>query len=195
MAQFPTTGKGTLVTHFNVASDIGRSRRFYAGVLGGEVPREGEPSIIVGGPPTGAVRFVRGRVVGIPDLRRVAADRLLRALPGPAAQFLHRLRADAVRVRLVRANSAHSPPVGQRGRAARDRRDLVRRHGRLRPRRASEPVRRHAHPAPAKLTWWRADPTALKTTPGTPALVRRQASTTCTSWIRPGFRERAANRG
>lgn len=62
MAQFPTTGKGTLVTHFNVASDIGRSRRFYAGVLGGEVPREGEPSIIalanswiiinVGGGPT-----------------------------------------------------------------------------------------------------------------------------------------------
>jgi hypothetical protein len=51
-----------VLTHFIVASDVDRTRRFYAGVLGGEVMREGEPSIValanswivinVGGPAT-----------------------------------------------------------------------------------------------------------------------------------------------
>jgi hypothetical protein len=62
MAEFPAPTEGIVLTHFIVASDVGRSRRFYAGVLGGEILREGEPSIIalanswivinVGGPPT-----------------------------------------------------------------------------------------------------------------------------------------------
>src|SRR5512142_3382621 len=62
MAKFPAPEQGIVLTHFIVASDVGRSRRFYAGVLGGEVLREGEPSIIalanswivinVGGPPS-----------------------------------------------------------------------------------------------------------------------------------------------
>jgi hypothetical protein len=62
MAEFPAPTEGNVLTHFIVASDVGRSRQFYAGVLGGEVLREGEPSIIalanswivinVGGPPT-----------------------------------------------------------------------------------------------------------------------------------------------
>ena len=37
MAGFPSPGEGAVLTHFVVASDIGRSRRFYADVLGGEV--------------------------------------------------------------------------------------------------------------------------------------------------------------
>jgi catechol 2,3-dioxygenase-like lactoylglutathione lyase family enzyme len=51
-----------VLTHFVVTSDVGRSRRFYAGVLGGEVVLDGEPTIValgnswviinVGGPPT-----------------------------------------------------------------------------------------------------------------------------------------------
>ena len=51
-----------MLTHFIVASDVDRTRRFYAGALGGEVLRKGEPSIValanswivinVGGPPT-----------------------------------------------------------------------------------------------------------------------------------------------
>jgi hypothetical protein len=62
MAQFPAPREGFVLTHFIVTSDVGRSRRFYAGVLGGEVLRRGEPTIIalanswiiinVGGPPT-----------------------------------------------------------------------------------------------------------------------------------------------
>ena len=62
MAEFPAPAEGIVLTHFIVASDVGRSRRFYADVLGGEVLREGEPSIValanswivinVGGPPT-----------------------------------------------------------------------------------------------------------------------------------------------
>jgi catechol 2,3-dioxygenase-like lactoylglutathione lyase family enzyme len=62
MAEFPAPAKGIALTHFIVASDVDRARRFYADVLGGEVLREGEPSIIAlanswiiintGGPPT-----------------------------------------------------------------------------------------------------------------------------------------------
>ena len=62
MAEFPAPTEGIVLTHFIVASDVGRSRRFYADVPGGEVLREGEPSIValanswiiinVGGPPT-----------------------------------------------------------------------------------------------------------------------------------------------
>jgi hypothetical protein len=35
-----------VLTRFIVASDVGRSRRFYADVLGGEVLRDGEPSVV-----------------------------------------------------------------------------------------------------------------------------------------------------
>jgi hypothetical protein len=62
MAEFPAPTGGIVLTHFIVASDVGRSRCFYSDVLGGEVLREGEPSIValanswivinVGGPPT-----------------------------------------------------------------------------------------------------------------------------------------------
>jgi hypothetical protein len=62
MAQFPAPEQGIVLTHFTVASDVGRSRRFYVGVLGGEVLQDGEPSIVAlanswiiintGGPPT-----------------------------------------------------------------------------------------------------------------------------------------------
>ncbi len=62
MAKFPTPTEGITLTHFLVANDVERASRFYADVLGGEVLREGEPTIIalanswiiinVGGPPT-----------------------------------------------------------------------------------------------------------------------------------------------
>ena len=62
MAQFPAPAKGILITHFIVARDVERSRRFYVEVLGGEAVLEGEPSIValangwitisVGGGPT-----------------------------------------------------------------------------------------------------------------------------------------------
>jgi len=62
MADFPRPTQGIAVTHVIVSSDVGRSRRFDADTVGGEVLLEGEPTIValangwiiinVGGPPT-----------------------------------------------------------------------------------------------------------------------------------------------
>jgi catechol 2,3-dioxygenase-like lactoylglutathione lyase family enzyme len=62
MASPPAPAEGIVLTHFIVASDVARSRRFYTDVLGGEAVLEGEPSIValanawiiinVGGGPT-----------------------------------------------------------------------------------------------------------------------------------------------
>jgi catechol 2,3-dioxygenase-like lactoylglutathione lyase family enzyme len=62
VAEFPAPKDGILLTHFIVSDDVERSRRFYTNVLGGEVVREGEPTIValangwiiinVGGGPT-----------------------------------------------------------------------------------------------------------------------------------------------
>lgn len=62
MAEFPAPEEGIVLTYFIVSSDVERSRRFYADVLGGETVRAGEPSFVqlanswiiinVGGGPT-----------------------------------------------------------------------------------------------------------------------------------------------
>jgi len=62
MANVPAPREGIVLTHFIVAADVERSRRFYTDVLGGETVLEGEPSIValangwiiinVGGGPT-----------------------------------------------------------------------------------------------------------------------------------------------
>ena len=62
MARFPAPQEGIEITHFIVARDVERSRRFYVEVLGGEAVLEGELSIValangwvtisVGGGPT-----------------------------------------------------------------------------------------------------------------------------------------------
>jgi catechol 2,3-dioxygenase-like lactoylglutathione lyase family enzyme len=46
MAELPVPSEGIALTHFIVSEDITRSRDFYAGVLGGEVVLEGEPTIV-----------------------------------------------------------------------------------------------------------------------------------------------------
>ena len=46
MAQFPAPAEGILITYFIASSDVERSRRFYAEVLGGEAVLEGELSIV-----------------------------------------------------------------------------------------------------------------------------------------------------
>lgn len=46
MAQFPAPKQGIVITHFIVASDVERSKRFYVDVLGGEAILEGEPTIV-----------------------------------------------------------------------------------------------------------------------------------------------------
>src|SRR5919202_5528982 len=60
--EFPAPSEGFVLTHFIVAADVARSRDFYAGVLGGSVVMDGEPTIVklanswviinVGGGPT-----------------------------------------------------------------------------------------------------------------------------------------------
>jgi catechol 2,3-dioxygenase-like lactoylglutathione lyase family enzyme len=62
MASFPAPTEGIAITHFIVARDVDRARRFYVEVLGGEAVLEGELSIValangwitisVGGGPT-----------------------------------------------------------------------------------------------------------------------------------------------
>src|SRR5215469_1103417 len=45
-ARRPVPETGILLTHFIVSDDIERSKRFYADVLGGEVVREGQPTMV-----------------------------------------------------------------------------------------------------------------------------------------------------
>jgi catechol 2,3-dioxygenase-like lactoylglutathione lyase family enzyme len=62
MAERPNPSQGIVLTHFIVSDDVARSTAFYSDVLGGEVVRTGEPSIVqlanswiiinVGGGPT-----------------------------------------------------------------------------------------------------------------------------------------------
>jgi catechol 2,3-dioxygenase-like lactoylglutathione lyase family enzyme len=62
VAEPPLPSEGFVLTHFIVSDDVERSRHFYADLLGGEVVREGEPTIVqlanswiiinVGGGPT-----------------------------------------------------------------------------------------------------------------------------------------------
>jgi len=62
MAERPNPSQGIVLTHFIVSDDVARSAAFYSDVLGGEVVRTGEPSIVqlanswiiinVGGGPT-----------------------------------------------------------------------------------------------------------------------------------------------
>jgi catechol 2,3-dioxygenase-like lactoylglutathione lyase family enzyme len=62
MAERPNPSQGIVLTHFIVSDDVARSTAFYREVLGGEVVRTGEPSVVqlanswiiinVGGGPT-----------------------------------------------------------------------------------------------------------------------------------------------
>ena len=78
MAEFPAPKEGIVLTHFIVSTDPERSRRFYTDVLGGELVREGEPSIValangwviinVGGGPTDDKPTVTLEAPNDPDL-------------------------------------------------------------------------------------------------------------------------------
>ena len=46
MADFPAPAEGIVLTHFIVSSDVGRARRFYAGVLGFDVTTRGYPGAL-----------------------------------------------------------------------------------------------------------------------------------------------------
>jgi catechol 2,3-dioxygenase-like lactoylglutathione lyase family enzyme len=78
MAGFPAPQEGIVLTHFIVSADVERSRLFYTEVLGGELLREGEPSIVslasgwiiinVGGGPTDDKPSVTLEPPGNPDV-------------------------------------------------------------------------------------------------------------------------------
>jgi predicted enzyme related to lactoylglutathione lyase len=46
MARLPIPDEGILLTHFLTAADVERSARFYSDVLGGEIVRAGQPTVI-----------------------------------------------------------------------------------------------------------------------------------------------------
>ncbi len=69
-------------------------------------------------PAVGPVRALRGRLLGVPDLRGVAADRLLRALPGPAAELLRGHCRHGRRAGLVLVNQRRPAPADERALAA-----------------------------------------------------------------------------
>ena len=78
-----------------------------AGLAG--APREGQA--------VGAVRAVRGGLLGVPHLRGIGADRLLGVFPRPAAEHVHRDRGHRRRADLVRSRAAPpGPPGGDRAR-------------------------------------------------------------------------------
>ncbi|HWG61077.1 MAG TPA: VOC family protein [Streptosporangiaceae bacterium] len=105
MANLPTPTSGILVTHFLVSADVERSARFYRDVLGGEVVRTGEPSIValanswiiinVGGGPTDDKPDVTlsppaalGRVSAFLNIRVADIDDVYRTWSGWGARFL-----------------------------------------------------------------------------------------------------------
>ena len=82
--------------------------------------RLGRRAGLAGPPPqdqaAGPVRAVRVRLFGVPDLRGVAADRLLGVLPRPAPEHLHRLGPGPDRPVLVLAHPAPPRPGDARAR-------------------------------------------------------------------------------
>jgi catechol 2,3-dioxygenase-like lactoylglutathione lyase family enzyme len=83
MAEFPAPKEGIVLTHFIVSNDVERSRRFYTEVLGGELVRDGEPSIValanswiiinVGGGPTDDKQDTRSSAAASRATRAAAA--------------------------------------------------------------------------------------------------------------------------
>jgi catechol 2,3-dioxygenase-like lactoylglutathione lyase family enzyme len=121
MAEFPAPAEGIVLTHFIVASDVDRTRRFYADVLGGEVIREGEPSIVAlanswivinaGGPPTDDKPTVTlepprdpGHVSSFLNIRVADNPRRLRAVARPRGR-VHDTPCVNLRPRFARSSA------------------------------------------------------------------------------------------
>jgi hypothetical protein len=96
MAEFPAPAEGIVLTHFIVATDVGRSRRFYADVLGGEVLRDGQPSTVAlanswviinaGGPPTGDKPTVTLEPPRDPDGHLIEVGQRISDTPGGSSR-------------------------------------------------------------------------------------------------------------
>ena len=105
MANLPTLSEGIALTHFIVAEDVERAARFYSDVLGGEIVRAGEPTVValanswiiinVGGGPTDDKPGVtlepprdRDRVSSFLNIRVADIQTTYRAWSERGAQFL-----------------------------------------------------------------------------------------------------------
>ena len=105
MATLPTLSEGIALTHFIVAEDVDRAARFYSDVLGGEIVRAGEPTVValanswiiinVGGGPTDDKPGVtlepprdRDRVSSFLNIRVADIQTTYRAWSERGAQFL-----------------------------------------------------------------------------------------------------------
>jgi hypothetical protein len=68
MAEFPAPTEGIAITHFIVAKDVDRSRRFYSEVLGDETVLNGEFSIVASGSRGVQLRCSRARHLSCVEL-------------------------------------------------------------------------------------------------------------------------------
>jgi catechol 2,3-dioxygenase-like lactoylglutathione lyase family enzyme len=131
MAELPAPTDGFVLTHFIVAEDVERSRRFYSEVLGGEVVMEGEPSIValanswviinVGGGPTEDKPTVTlepprdpDRVSSFLNIRVADIEAIYADWSAKGAEFLTQPQQRATEIRCyVRDPDGHLIEVGQ----------------------------------------------------------------------------------
>ncbi len=131
MAELPAPTEGFVLTHFIVAGDVERSRRFYTDVLGGELVMEGEPSIVAlangwviinvgGGPtedkPTVTLETPRDpdRVSSFMNIRVADIEAIYADWSSKGAEFLTPPQQRATEIRCyVRDPDGHLIEVGQ----------------------------------------------------------------------------------
>ena len=136
MADPPMPSTGILLTHFIVAEDVERSRRFYTEVLGGETVRAGEPSFValangwiiinVGGGPTDDKPTVTLETPPDPDrtssflnIRVADIESVYSEWSARGAQFLTPPKEHAAEFRCyIRDPDGHLIEVGQTKRSA-----------------------------------------------------------------------------
>jgi lactoylglutathione lyase len=132
---FPAPSEGFVLTHFIVSADVPRSRDFYAGVLGGTVVLDGEPTIVklanswviinVGGgptddkpevilePPTDPTRTSAFLNIRVADINAVYEE-----WRAKGAEFLTEPKVHASEIRCyIRDPDGHLIEVGQSTRA------------------------------------------------------------------------------
>ena len=131
MAETPAPKEGIALTHFIVADDVERSRRFYTEVLGGETVQTGEPSVValangwiiinVGGGPTDDKPTVILETPPDPDrtssflnIRVADIQAVYAEWSGRGAEFLTEPKVHATEIRCyIRDPDGHLIEVGQ----------------------------------------------------------------------------------
>ena len=118
--------------------------------------------------PLGPVRAVHRRLLGVPHLRGVAADRHLRAFPGPAAELLRGHDRHDRRAGLVHGHPAPRCPYRAAGRLRPRGRDRRPRGRDRRPERRPRPGKRPTAPTPRQTASQARTGTAPRSSPARP---------------------------